>query len=182
MAKPLANLGLFVAIYPPPEHVARLLAMLKEIDLPRHRPTPADQIHLTLHFIGDMPESEMESTYESVERSAAGIGPHELAIERLITLPERGPSRLVAAETSSPPQLLEIQRRLAMRLAVKPSNRDYQPHITLTRFAAPDSRLRIEQAIADELRFTVDRLHLMRSTLRSEGAVHHLVREFPLTP
>lgn len=187
MARPISNLRLFVAIYPPPEHAERFLETLQSLDLPPHRATPAAQIHLTLLFIGDMPANEMDWTIESVERSAAGLRAFELAPQRLITLPERGPARLVAAETSDPTALMEIHTRLATRLASAPadeSSRRFRPHMTLARFNSPSNRAAIDPSRGSLAvgPFAVERIHLMRSTLRPHGAEHHPVHVVPLLP
>jgi 2'-5' RNA ligase len=177
MARPIANLRLFVAAYPPERVAAALLEEVSRIDLPPCRVTAIDQVHLTLQFIGDMPATEMDATVESVERAAAGLKRFELEARRMISLPERGPARLVAAELSAPAALLELQRRLASRLAGEPRSRPgdaFRPHMTLCRFRSPSLRGRIDLAVPAES-FTVTRVALMKSLLRAEGAVHQEV-------
>jgi len=179
---------LFVAAYPPPALTALLQDRLHEIELPPHRMTPAEQVHLTLHFIGERPESELDEVAQSVERSAAGIAPSLITIERLIALPQRGASRLVAAECSSSSPLLELHDRLVRRLARKPGSRPrdrYLPHLTLCRFRAP-ARVELGDAASLEglepgqLDFPIGRIALMRSRLLPSGAVHELVVGFTL--
>jgi 2'-5' RNA ligase len=177
MARPVGNLRMFVAIRPPPEHVERLLAQMEALDLPPHRTTPIEQVHLTLLFIGDVPTHALDATIESVQRAAAGLPGFRLAPQRLITLPRRGPSRLVAAETDAPPTLLELHRRLVTRLASSPRERTgdrYTPHLTLCRFRSSAEDVRIDQPIVKEP-FDAARIVLMRSTLRPSGAEHHEV-------
>jgi 2'-5' RNA ligase len=177
------NPRLFVAIYPPPEHVERLAAALGALDLPPHRLTPRAQVHLTLHFIGEVPASDLDDAIESVQRSAAGLPDFSLTTRRLITLPRRGPSRLVAAETDAPPTLLEAQRRLVTRLAARPRRRPgdrFTPHLTLCRFRSPARGLRIDVPVEAAGAFHVDRIALMRSVLRPEGAEHREVASVEL--
>lgn len=174
MAKPTANLRLFVAAYPPAESARAMLSALEPLALPPHRVTLLEQLHLTLQFIGDTPQTQMDATIESVQRAAAGLKAFQLTPRRLITLPERGPTRLVAVETDAPATLLELQRRLAMRLArnvrEKPGDR-YRPHLTLCRFRSPTRGVKIDQEFALEP-FPIDRIRLMCSTLSSNGAQH----------
>lgn len=177
MTRPTRNLRLFVAIYPPPDTATALLEALGELDLPAHRPTPVGQVHMTLQFIGDTPVKEMERTIESVERSSSGLGPFDLTIHSLISLPERGRKRLVAAEADRPATLMEMQRRLATRLARKPRRRPgdrFRPHFTLCRFRKPAKMEPLEFAL-EKIMFPVRRVALMRSELHSEGAKHALV-------
>jgi RNA 2',3'-cyclic 3'-phosphodiesterase len=177
MARPTANLRLFAAIYPPPELAQAMLAVLKSLQLPAYRATPSEQLHMTVQFIGDTPSAELDATIESVQRAAAGLEPFELRPLKLITLPGRGPARLIAAETESHPTLMEIHRRLVTRLARNVRERDaerFRPHLTLCRFRSPSRGLKVEQQLALPA-FTVDRVLLMRGTLHSTGAIHHEV-------
>lgn len=155
---------------------------MERLEIAPHRSTPPDQVHLTLQFIGPTDPRELEEKAESVERSASGIGAFELTPVRFITLPQRGRPRLVALETDAPPGLLEIQRRLAHRLASKP-RRDpgdrFLPHLTLCRFTHRARPRDLDQSVEFDA-FQIDRIALMRSILRESGAEHSLVREFPL--
>lgn len=165
---------LFVAIYPPLALAREMVARAAGMDLPRNRITPAEQVHLTLQFIGEREPGEVPSVIESVRRSAAGLAGFTLETIRLMTLPHRGAARLVAAEFSSPAALLEIQRRLALRLARHPRERAgdrFTPHMTLLRFgsAAPGVRVDVPLVLPT---FEVHQVALMESWLRPDRAVH----------
>lgn len=189
MSKPVSNLRLFVAVYPPEGVMRAMLRPLRKIDgLPAHRATLPEQVHLTLQFIGDTPAKEMDDVQESIARSISGIDPFTLTPARLVALPERGHfARLLAVETDAPPGLLEIQRRLALRLSQrvrrKPGDR-FRPHFTICRFSGGGKRIdreRIERDLDIES-FEVRELHLMRSRLDPRGVEHKPVQVFPLGP
>ncbi len=155
---------------------------LRKMDLPDHRAIALEQVHLTIQFIGDTPASDLDSVIESVERSCAGLSAFQLAPIRLVSLPERGPARLVAMETDAPASLREMHRRLVMRLArAVRSNLDdrFLPHFTLCRFRRSARMERIEQPI-ELAPFPIARIHLMRSVLAHQGAIHHEVSSFQL--
>jgi RNA 2',3'-cyclic 3'-phosphodiesterase len=176
MSKPTANLRLFAAIYPPLDVARSLIMALNGHELPRHRLTPIEQIHMTVQFIGDTPARELDATIESVQRGCSGISPFALQMQRLISLPERGQARLIAVELNSCPALLELHRRLVSRLARQPRERQrerYRPHMTLCRFPSP-TRFKINAELP-ALEFTVTQVKLMRSTLATSGAHHHEV-------
>ena len=173
---------IFVAAYPPPPVADALLAAAADLELPRHRTTPPDQVHLTLQFVGDVDSRDLDGVLESVERAAAGVGPCEVAPDRWITLPERGPARLIAAAAPEVPALSELSKRLATRLARnvrKGKSRFFLPHLTLLRFRPPVTGLRLDVPI-EPRPFTIDHIHVMRSILRPEGAEHREVREIGL--
>lgn len=182
MTRPTANLRLFVALYPPVEAARALIDDVERADLPPHKLVRDDQVHLTVQFIGDTAVRDMDDVIESVRRSASGIGRFSLAIERFMMLPEGGPARLIAAETSAPPPLLELHRRLAHRLARNPRERagdHFLPHMTLARFASP-AHTRPEPWPSADRVFEIHEVMLMRSTLHAGGAEHHIVERVPL--
>jgi 2'-5' RNA ligase len=160
-----------------------MLAALRERHLPDHRPTPEDQVHLTLCFIGDTPRRDVDEVRESVARSAAGLPAFDLAPRRLITLPDRARPRLVAVETDAPPTILELVRRLTTRLAKrvreKPTDR-YLPHLTLCRFSHTSHPTQLSHDIALPP-FAIREIVLVQSKLTPAGAVHAPVESFRLT-
>ncbi len=182
MTKAVSTLRLFVGIYPPPDAAERLLAMLDGLTLPRCRATAVEAVHLTVQFIGAVAVSDLEQTSESVDRSVAGLPSFSMSLERICTLPERGPARLIAAVGDLPAELLEMHRRLVQRLARNVLPREKQrflPHMTLGRFSSPVRLPPIDQPI-EGMTFPVTAVRLMKSTLRPEGAVHAEVRLWPL--
>ncbi len=177
---------MFVAIYPPAEIAAVLCEAIGALELPPHRVTPGAQVHMTLQFVGDTRVRDVGSIVESVGCAAAGLTATTLTPQRLIALPARGPARLVAAETDAPPTVLELKRRLALRLAQgaqgarrAPADR-FLPHLTLCRFLAPtrlSPRPDVPLSIAP---FGVSEVRVMRSVLRPDGARHDEVASIPL--
>ena len=177
MSRSLTNLRLFVAVYPPPDVARALLDALSGLEVPPYRLVPQEQVHLTLHFVGDQPAAKLESTIESVKRAGTGLCGFDLKPDRLISLPTRGRARLIAAETDGPPPLLEVKRRLARSLSqaprVDPGDR-FLPHLTLCRFGSPASIPLVEEVIT-VAPFPVTEIVLMKSNLTPSGAQHHEV-------
>ena len=177
MSRSLTNLRLFVAVYPPPDVARALLDALSGLEVPPYRLVPQEQVHLTLHFVGDQPAAKLESTIESVKRAGTGLCGFDLKPDRLISLPTRGRARLIAAETDGPPPLLEVKRRLARSLSqaprVDPGDR-FLPHLTLCRFGSPASSPLVEEVIT-VAPFPVTEIVLMKSNLTPAGAQHHEV-------
>ncbi len=159
-----------------------MLGLLADLPLPVHRPTPVDQVHMTVHFIGDTPDRQLEEVRESVRRSCSGASEFAILPRRLITLPERGPARLLACRTDLPASLAEIRRRLVLRLARNAKERDrFTPHLTLCRFRAPVAGLSEERDIQMPA-WKVREVRLMRSVLSSQSAHHVLDTACPLVP
>lgn len=176
---------LFVSIDPPAE-VAQALARLAALaDWPGARPTPADHIHLTCHFIGETSPRELDDVLESVARAAAGLRPFDLTLLSLATLPDAGPVRLVAALADRPPTLLELHRRLVQRLARRPrrppEGDDFLPHLTLCRFVQPPPDPLRLPALPVPIAFRVEALAIKESRLKPGGAEHRVLRLVGLT-
>jgi 2'-5' RNA ligase len=177
---------LFVAVYPPRGFVERAFGLLDGLGLPEQRVVAAEQVHLTLHFVGEVVTARVDEVRESVERSAAGLEAFEVTPERLVSLPRpvgrRGGARLVAVQADRPPGLLEIVRRLATRLATSP-RRDpvdrYLPHLTLCRFRKVTDGFDLDEPIVVPP-FEVRDVRLMRSVLKPSGAEHRVEATFPL--
>ncbi len=184
MARAARVLRLFVAVYPPTDVAASLLDRVRSLELPSNRLVAPQQVHLTLQFIGDVNVRQLDDTIESVQRSAAGIAAFELQTKHLITLPQRGAARLVAAQTDSPVAMMQMQRRLAQRLSHKPrrnSGDRFLPHMMLARFRTPSKvNLSGMEASLRLAAIVVRSFVLMRSTLQHSGAVHEVVHEIAL--
>jgi 2'-5' RNA ligase len=156
-----------------------MLALLKPLRLPRHRATPGDQLHMTLHFIGNIPADQLEPITASLAPISA-LPTFDLTPRALMSLPERRTPRLIALETDNPPQLRELQTRTVGALSLTPAPPPrFRPHLTLCRFAH-DARPRPLQQAISLPPFRVDRVKLMRSDLSSEGARHSVIQTFSL--
>ena len=162
---------LFVALYPPQSVSSALVYAAGDLPLPMHRTVPADQVHLTLAFLGNRRRSELESIVESIQSAAAGIRAFELTLGQWRYLPEDSAARVLVAETDAPSALLELQRRLSSRLlGQRGGARTFRPHLTVARLK--DAREPLDMAPLPGLApssFRVERIELLRSVLRPEG-------------
>jgi 2'-5' RNA ligase len=176
-------LRLFVAIYPPPSVAVALLHALDEVGLDPAvlRTTAPEQVHLTLQFIGDTDLRELPGVAESIRRSMSGVRPPRLEFKTLITLPKGRHPRLIAAELTQDPSLLELHRRLASRLARKPKAKDrFLPHMTLARLRAGGQPL--ELPLAGIPAASVAEVLLVQSVLHPRRAEHRALERFALEP
>jgi 2'-5' RNA ligase len=181
------SLRLFIAVYPPPAVVSLLHACVASMTLPEHKPVTPEQVHITLLFLGDRRAKSLAEIEGSIESSCKGVRACIVRPRRLVTLPlpQKGPARLIAAETDAPPPLLELQKRLANRLASRERRgATFLPHLTLARFAGAGAEVgvRVEEPIAspEHVQFEVRSVCLVKSTLHPLGARHEVVREFGL--
>lgn len=143
-------LRLFIALYPPQGWIDAALACLPLGQLPSGRATKAEQLHLTLAFLGDRLERDLPKIVESIQGAVAGMRAFDVSTTGLTMLPEEGPPRLIAASLTGTAQLLELQRRLARRLVSKRRETEFVPHVSLYRFGATQAAGKRRGHEADE--------------------------------
>jgi len=124
-----------VALWPPPDAVSELLAAVEEVrdDAPHLRWTRPEQWHLTLAFLGDVPDDRRPGLDERLARAANRHPPLTLRFagggrfgSRLLFTRvdgDREPlTRLAASVTAA-----------ARRSKIPVDDRPYRPHLTLAR-------------------------------------------------
>jgi len=175
------ELRLFVAVHPPPELVTELFDALDTLTLPAHRRTPPEQVHITMQFIGNVPQRRLQETIETVREAIDDVSCTTLEVRDWMIVPRPASARLVAVETDAPAPIVTLKSRLAERLAHRPHKRErsFRPHLTLCRFNG-SPRIEPPTAPLPTASFTVDSLRLMASTLHPDGARHKVVEVFDL--
>ena len=150
-------------------------------------------IHLTLKFLGDIPLSSIPGITQAMAKAAAKTSPLSLGLSGAGCFPDLQRPRVVwiglGGDLSA---LAGLQRAMETELAVvgcAREDRPFTPHLTLARLrdsATPLERL----AISDGVRtlavppsaFTVDKVLLIRSDLRPDGATYTRLSAVPLQP
>lgn len=128
---------LFTALEIPDEIAARLTGLQRGIEGARWI-EPGD-FHITLRFIGDVPEDVAEDVDAALQ--AIAFDPFAIEIEGVGVFGGAKPHALWAGVKPSEPLLkLQARHESAMRRAgLKPETRNYAPHITLARLRAVDA-------------------------------------------
>jgi len=147
------------------------------------RATRRETIHLTLAFLGDVPESRLA---ELVEVAAAVRGAaFDLSLDRLGYWQH---NHLLWAGGQMPAALAELQATLSQALVgngfkVDGAGRSFVPHVTLVRKLPPACRLAAGQEMPlPALPWPCQRFFLVRSRLSSSGSEYLILRDFLLTP
>lgn len=163
------SVRLFFALWPGPRvrlALARCRDQLIRPDLAW--PIPTDKLHLTLHFIGNVPSVR-------VPEIASGLQVPVRGFELQLDVAESWNSGLTVLQPLTvPTRLLELHADLAAalrRLALLVEARPFRPHVTLLRRCAP----RQPGALAEPLRWRVTGCVLVEST--ASGS-YELVRRY----
>jgi RNA 2',3'-cyclic 3'-phosphodiesterase len=128
-----ASLRLFLALWPAPALLDELLAHSDAWSWPeRARRTRPERLHVTLHFLGNVPAGHLPALRSGLAAKWTGC---DLALDRATVWPG-GIAVLEASEL--PPELARLHAALADRLReleVPVEDRPYRPHVTLARKA-----------------------------------------------
>lgn len=189
--EPQDQLRLFLAL-PVPGHVrAEFRRLQQELRpfLPSRsvRWARADQFHLTLKFLGNVPAAHTGELIEAVREICATTPPIPLRAEGTGFFPNHRAPRVFWAGIAGEDHLLfDFQHRLetaARRFSEKPETMAFAAHVTLARFqtvARPDVEKIISRArmFRDFGQWTADHVDLVRSTLSPFGATHAIFATF----
>ena len=175
---------LFVALFPSEPARATLAALAEGVA--RARWTPTEQFHLTLRFIGDVSEEDLQRVREAL--AAVRVDPFPLGVEGVGRFPPRGqPGVVWAGVGTAHPFLLRLRQQVDDRLlasGVPFELTPFVPHFTIGRVreaspAAVEQWLKRHRDFAGPI-WRAEAFHLMVSIPGPAGAVHRVVETFPL--
>jgi len=146
---------------------------------------PADNVHLTLKFLGEVDNIAVPSICATIEEICEDLPPFELSFAGVSGFPSETRPRMIAIGVADPSghlQTLAVELDAAMaEHGFKPEPRDYVPHLTLGRARngrrVPDGSLRAARNFA-EAKFgssTVDQVQLIASFLDKEGPTYQVM-------
>jgi len=146
------------------------------------------QLHLTMKFLGHTPESAINDVIDHIEKITPNMNPFDLKIEetgcfpvptrpRILWLGLKGNLVLLKSMVESIENVLEP-------LGFPKDSRDILPHITLARIKYPQKHTPnvdpFLKSSYDPIDFPVDRMQFFSSELLPSGAVHTILKTFPL--
>jgi len=185
----------FIAIELPEEAKKGLQRVQSELSLGRYpfvKCVSPEGIHLTLKFLGNIPEPKLAAIVKVMEQSSQGVTPFPLQITEVGAFPNmRRPRVIWVGIKGELDKLIGWQKRLdegLVPLGFPREERPFTPHLTLARVrenCSPADRLRFGETVATahveiDYKFTVTSLNLMRSQLRPTGAVYSRLAEIKL--
>jgi 2'-5' RNA ligase len=176
---------LFIAI-DMPDDVKRVLSGLRR-DIPGVRWVPPEQMHLTLLFLGEVPEERLEILCCAL--STIEIFPFTLNFSRTGCFPRPSSPRVLWAGVDRQPVLTELAQRVRKATescGIQIDERAFSPHITLARIKQPASCNVfdfINRPVSDnKLSVPVQHFTLYQSCLTQHGAIHKEIMVFSKIP
>jgi 2'-5' RNA ligase len=95
-----------------------------------------DNIHLTLKFLGDVHQANLDAIQQALEVEAQKARTFEITIGGLGVFPNQYNPRVIVIKVQVPPGLIALQRGIESqtdRLGYPHENRPFSPHLTLGR-------------------------------------------------
>ena len=181
--------ALFIALLLPEEakrHLGELLTDLK----PRGRGVKwvvPKNLHLTLKFIGDRPQEDVEVIADRLSSAIAGQNKFPVTFKKCGGFPSlRAPRVLwVGLDGAQPAATMAVQIDEALvPLGIAPEKRPFSPHLTLGRVKAPDRLAALTDYMsAISLNWpavTLEKIALVKSNLTSDGPIYENLKQFEL--
>lgn len=180
------DMRVFVAI-DLPDHVRAEIETLQSA-LPTGRRVPAENLHLTLNFLGEQTEDAIEEAHQAL--STVNAPAFDLQLASVGSFGTRSP-QVIFAEVSQCPDLLELETRTTRSLrtsGLEFQKRRFRPHVTIARlpkFLSAFELDRVRDCLAEHAafrgsQFRVTGFQLYRSILRPQAAVHEPLASYPL--
>ena len=177
---------IFVAVFPPPavrralSDAARELPVVGEVRWVR-----PENVHLTLKFLGDVPEDDLGHIAEALEQLRLRYGPFEAELSGFGAFPSARRARILWAgigEGSEPLRALagDVEASLE-RLGFEREDRVYVPHLTLGRARGRPVSLEAGGPPPPVPGFLVRSVELVESVLGATGSASSTLAVYPLS-
>jgi 2'-5' RNA ligase len=170
---------LFIAI-PLPAGLAQRASEILPTSLAPLRRVKAENLHLTLAFLGQTPDERLADVTAAAREAAALVAPFTLAFDRAGRFPERGRPRVVwLGIAEGAPSVLELGAGVYAGLrsrGLRFDDRPFAPHLTLARVVEGASAAQakmvgaaLESVEVQRLAFDVSEIAVVQSVLSPKG-------------
>ncbi len=148
---------------------------------------PEENMHLTLHFLGETPEHRIRDICELIEESCSHFTQGSYAVTHSGSFNKKGDPRVVWAGIHDTDRTItgvyrSLQRTL-LAYGIQTERRKYVPHLTIAYVTKPPSALLLQlipQLIRTETNGRLATISLKKSVLKNDGAVHTSLFEYTL--
>lgn len=168
--------------------VPGLVELAKELESMDAALNPVDpqNLHVTLKFLGDVPEGRTDDILETMRLAAQEVEPFTCRLQGVGAFPDEEFIKVVWAGFEGAEPMTRVAEELEEGLAhIRKEDHDFTPHVTLARMTGGHGKARV-QAFLDDHRHDelgtveVPEIRLKQSDLRPEGPVYSTVEQVPL--
>ena len=149
----------------------------------------AEKLHLTLKFLGDAEEVQLNNLIEAVGKTAEQFSSFKLQISETGAFPSEKNARILwlgaLAKQGSLHRLNKTLETECERKGLEKENRNFKPHLTIARLREP---MKSKELVGQHLRndfasieVTVSKIVIYQSRLEKSGSVYSVVSKHELT-
>lgn len=149
--------------------------------------TPAENFHITLKFIGDTEESNIQSIETALESAAQFCSAFELKIKDFGVFPNAKMPRIVYAGVNKTDELKSLHQvidQFLKEIGFKPEKQAFVPHVTLGKAKFVSNAKKLEQILLNQSfetdTFSVEYFSLYESILTPKATVYNELQRFYL--
>jgi 2'-5' RNA ligase len=147
----------------------------------------ADNIHLTLKFLGDTHESNVDSINMALDQTIAGRKLFAIRFSKCGGFPNLKNPRVLWVGLDGAEPAIEMAKEIDKKLAslgIEKDKRPLSPHLTLGRIKRPGNMAGLisymENLTFDSEDITLNRVALVKSTLTRQGPIYENLKVFNL--
>jgi 2'-5' RNA ligase len=142
-----------------------------------------EKLHLTLKFLGDIDEKQLNSLIEAVKNTAEQISNFQLQISDTGVFPSTRNARILwlglKNETGELQSLNKILETECEKIGFAKEKRDFKPHLTIARLREPHKSKEIVDRHLDSefevVEFTVSEITIYESRLQKSGSIYSVI-------
>jgi 2'-5' RNA ligase len=143
-----------------------------------------EKIHLTLKFLGEIDESQLEKFSEAIEKTSQNISKFKIQIGKTGVFPSAQNARILwlglKDETGNLRKLNEILESECERKGVKKEIRSFKAHLTIGRLKEKSSAL-VEKHLSEEfepIEFKSSEIVIYQSELLPQGSIYKIISKY----
>lgn len=173
-------------------HLSEIISQMAQA-LPRLRWVDPSGIHLTLAFLGELDDTQLEKAVQATEIAAKQVSPFRYRLDKAGTFgPPRQPRVIwvgIDEPTGTLTRLHQILRGELELHGFQTETRPFSPHLTLSRIKAPlqpAEQQTLQRLLAEKTPmppspyYEVRQLSVMKSELSRAGAKYSSLQNCPL--
>ncbi|WP_297979158.1 RNA 2',3'-cyclic phosphodiesterase [uncultured Methanobrevibacter sp.] len=179
----------FLAIELDEELVPKILEVQKDFKKTntKIKYVPAENMHFTLKFFGDIDKYMIEDISTGVERVIKNYSSFELKIENCGSFPNERTIKVLWLGIDKNSKITDLQKDLDKefkKLGFK-KERNYISHLTIGRVKSPKNKNEIKEVIEKNRKISIgsmraNRICLKKSTLTPQGPIYENIKTFDL--
>jgi 2'-5' RNA ligase len=178
----ISTMRLFIAVEIPEQVKQVLLAAQEQLKL-EGRMTKTKEFHLTLKFLGEVPEEKLEPLKQSLE--TIKFSPFNLELDAIGAFPKKHNPRVVWAGLTPHEEINNLQKQIDKATQSLGFEQDskFHPHLTLARIKFCNNKKEFA-GLLDSIKlqpaeFKIDSFKLIKSTLTPQGPIYETLHSLP---